>query len=191
MNVIEEKAYKCSNCGHVYFSYTLAENCCRPRICEDCGKELPHKYYLRVCEGCQEKRHFKSSEHLTPEDYEKKYPSNMVVFNDEYYCSIEDCLISLADKLSYDEFIDIKYIWGTHKYDIKLDFYHIVEHFEEEANIEDFQMDSKGYDELKDFIKQWNDKYSEVGYIVDNIAIILSEEYMKKFWEDYHGYKNV
>ena len=191
MNVIEGKSYKCSHCGHTYLTYDWAEKCCKPKFCEDCGKELPHKYYLRVCEECQEKRQFKSSEHLTPEDYEKKYPSNMVVFNDKYYCSIEDCLISLADTLSYDEFIDIKYIWGTHKYDIKLDFYHIVEYFEEEANIEDFQMDYKGYDELKEFIKQWNDKYGEVGYIADNIAIILSEDYLKEFWEDYHGYKDV
>lgn len=191
MNVIEEKAYKCSNCGHVYLSYTLAENCCKPIACEDCGKELPHKYYLRVCEDCRKKRIFEKSEHLTPEDYEKKYPSNMVVFNDEYYCSIEDCLISLADKLLYDEFIDIKYIWGTHKYDITLDFYHIVDSFQEDVDIEDFQMDPIGYEELKDFIKQWNDKYLQYGYRITDIAIILSEEYMKKFWEDYHGYKDV
>ena len=40
MNVIEEKAYKCSNCGHTYLNYGLAEKCCKPKFCEDCGKEI-------------------------------------------------------------------------------------------------------------------------------------------------------
>lgn len=191
MKVIEEKAYKCSNCGHIYLSQTLAENCCKSKTCEDCGKELPYKYYLRICEECQEKRTLERSEHLTPEEYEEKYPNNMVFLHNTYYCSIEDYLTEMADTLTYDKFMNIKYIWGTHKYDIKLDFYHIVDSFQEDVDIEDFQMDPTGYNELKEFIKQWNKKYLEYGYRVTDIAIILSEEYMKKFWEDYHGYKDV
>ena len=191
MNVIEGKSYKCSNCGHTYLTYDLAEKCCKPKSCEDCGNPLPHKSYLRVCEECQEKRQYNNAEKLMPDEYNDKYSNNMVYYKDNYYCSIEDCLFDLCNQLSYEDFLKVKYIYGTIPYDIKLDFYHIVEYFEEEANIEDFQMDSKGYDELKEFIKQWNDKYGEVGYIADNIAIILSEDYMKEFWEDYHGYKDV
>ena len=191
MNVVEEKAYKCSNCGHTYLNYDLAEKCCKPKFCEDCGEKLPYKSYLRVCDKCQEKRNFNKAEHLTIKEYEDKYGSNMVCLDDHYYCSIEDCLCDMADSLSYQSFMEIKYLWGTNKFDIKLDFYHIYDYYIENACLDDFQMDESGYKELKQFIKQWNDKYIEYGYMISNVAIILPEEYMKEFWRDYHEYKDV
>ena len=78
MNVEETKAYRCKNCGVTYLDQSFAEKCCKPKHCEDCGAELKYKWYRTVCESCAEKRYFNKSTKMTIEEYNEKYPDNMV-----------------------------------------------------------------------------------------------------------------
>lgn len=186
MNVEEIKAYKCTNCGTTYLDQSFAEKCCQPKYCEDCGKELPYKWYRTVCESCAEKRYFDKSAKMTIEGYNAEYPNNMVFYNDEYYSDVDSCLESLFDRCSNEEEVkelvdNLGYIYGTEAIDVELDGDSIIEHMEEESNLEDFSVDIAGYKELNDFLKDWNKKYGTKCYSQDNIVILIPRELREEY----------
>jgi hypothetical protein len=186
MNVEEVKAYKCTNCGVTYLDQSFAEKCCKPKKCEDCGVELPYKWYRTVCEPCAEKRYFDKSIKMTIEEYNKKYSDNMVFYNDEYYSDIDSCLESLFDRCNNDEEVkelveSLEYIYGTECESVELDGDSIIEQMEQDSNLEDFQVDSDGYKELIDFLVEWNKKYGTKRYMQDKIAILIPKELREKY----------
>ena len=44
MNSKEIKAYQCEKCGSSYIDKNVADKCCQPKLCEDCGCEIPRKH---------------------------------------------------------------------------------------------------------------------------------------------------
>lgn len=187
MNVEETKAYKCKNCGTTYLDQSFAEKCCQPRHCEDCGTELLYKSFRTVCEPCSEKRYFNKSVQMTIEEYNEKYPDNMVFYNDTYYSDVDSCLEILFDTCDKDELNELvenlEFIYGTEANRVELDGDSIIEDMETNSDIEDFQVDDAGYKELNDFLDGWNKKYGTTCYSQDKIAILvpreLREEYAK------------
>lgn len=158
MNSIEIKAYKCEKCGNAYLHNELADNCCKPKLCEDCGRELPHKWYMNICESCQSKREFNRGKVLTMDEFlQSEYKDNMVYYNGEYYTDIDDCLDTLWDR---EELDDVEYIKATDKYLHELDADSLIEELEVNANCEEeLCVDRQGIRELEEFLKVWNEKY--------------------------------
>lgn len=186
MNVEETKAYKCTNCGVTYIDKSLAEKCCKPKHCEDCGTELPYKWYRTVCEPCAEKRYFDRSVKMKIEEYNEKYSNNMVFYNDNYYSDVYECLENLFDQCNDNqevkELVDnLEYIYGTECDLVELDGDSIIEQMEQDSNIEDFEVDSAGYKELNDFLVEWNKKYGTKCYSQDKIAIMIPIELRKEY----------
>lgn len=181
MNVEETKAYKCTNCGFTYLDHKFAEKCCKPTYCEDCGVALPSNWYRTVCDPCAEKRYFNKSVKMTIEEYNEKYPANMVFYNDNYYSDVYECLESLFDSCSdYKEIKELvenlRYIYGTESNLVELDGDSIIEDMEVNSNLEDFQVDSDGCKELNDFLVDWNKKYGTTSYYQSEIAILIPRE---------------
>jgi len=135
MNSTEIKAYKCENCGQAYLDKSYANNCCKPKLCEDCGCELPKNYGYVLCEECRIKREelrelerynkatkytFKSVPTESIEWlYSKLYPHNEGYFdgeNEEYFTEY-----------------DIKYVYGTKRVSPKYDAWDIIESMLEES----------------------------------------------------------
>ena len=181
MNVEETKAYKCKNCNTTYLDRSFAEKCCKPKHCEDCGTELPYKWYRTVCEPCSEKRYYDKSAKLDVDGYNTEYPDNMVFYNDTYYADVDECLEDLFGKCDNEEEIkelveNLEYIYGTSAEKVELDGDSIIEDMEVNSNLEDFSVDKEGYYELNKFLVEWNKKYGTLSYSQDNIAILIPRE---------------
>lgn len=186
MNVEETKAYKCTNCGTTYLDKKFAEKCCKPKYCEDCGAELPYKWYKTVCDPCAEKRYYDKSVKMTIEEYNEKYPNNLVFYNDEYYSDVDSCLESLFGDCNDDEEVkelveNLEYIYGTETEEVKIDGDSIIEDMEVNSNLEDFSVDTDGYKEMNEFLEYWNKKYGTKCYYQDKIAILIPRELREEY----------
>lgn len=157
--------WQCTECGRLYTSKLEAEICHKEYFCEDCGKKTP-QYHL-VCDECSKKRRYDKATKMTYDEYIKKYPGNMIFYGDKYYMELED----LLDELEGQEIDD--YIYGTDKERIEIDANCIISNLEDNADVEDFYIDSTSEDELYDFVKQWNEKYGQDVYYVNFNIIIL------------------
>lgn len=131
---IEIKAYKCEKCGNAYLHNELADNCCKPKLCEDCGIEIPKTHCYVVCDECRSKREekreldrynkatkytFESAPKESIEYvYNEKYPHN------EGYFDYDE-----GDDLEYD----IKYVYGTKRVSPSYDVWDVVESMLEES----------------------------------------------------------
>lgn len=186
MNIEETNAWKCKECNTTYIDKDFAERCCKPKHCEDCGAELPFKFYRTVCEQCSEKRYYNKSVKMTIDEWNKGYTGNMVFYGDNYYSDIDSCLESLIDTCSNEDEINelvekLEYIYGTESDIVELDGDSIIEQMEQDSNIEDFKVDIEGYKELSDFLVGWNKKYGTKRYSQDNIAILIPRELIEKY----------
>jgi len=186
MNVEETKAYKCKNCGTTYLDKDFAEKCCKSKYCDDCGIELPYKWYSTICESCSEKRYFNKSIQMSIEKYNEKYPNNMVFHNDTYYSDVDECLESLFDNCDTEDEIKelvetLEYIYGTESDKIELDGDSIIKDMEVNSNLEDFSVDDVGYKELNNFLNEWNKKYGTTSYSQGKIAILIPREIREEY----------
>ena len=133
MNSIEIKAYKCEKCGNAYLHKELADNCCKPTSCEDCGCELPKNHYYVVCNECRFKREelrelyrYKATKYTfesAPKEsieyvYNEKYPHN------EGYFKYDE-----GDDLEYN----IKYVYGTKRVSPSYDVWDAIESMLEDS----------------------------------------------------------
>ena len=164
--------YVCDKCGKMYFDKYVAEICCKDYFCEDCGAPTP-KYHL-VCEKCSKKRRYEKATKMTYDEYIEKYPDNMIVYGDEYYTELEDLLDDLKGQKPDD------YIYGTDKERIEINADCVLSDLEDNADIEDFYIDDAGREELYNFIDQWNAKYGQDIYCLNEKVIILLSEEDKK-----------
>ena len=177
MNSAEIIAYKCSNCGQTYLDKSFSDKCCEPKLCEDCGVELPPKWYRTVCDSCQSKREFNRGIVLTMEEFLKsEYKDNMVYYDGRYYVDIDDCVESILDC----EIDDVKYVNATDKYLHELDADNLIEELECNTNCEeDLYVDKQGVKELENFLKVWNEKYHLTTYGEANVYIKI-DDYIKE-----------
>lgn len=185
MNVEETKAYKCKNCGTTYLDQSFAEKCCKLKHCEDCGTELPYKWYRTTCEPCSERRYYDKSVKMTIEEYNEKYPDNMVFHNDRYYADVDECLETLFNNCDTDEEVEelvnsLEYIYGTASETVEIEGDSVIEDMEVNSNLEDYSVDDAGYKELNDFLEVWNKKYGTVSYSQGKIAILIPRELRKE-----------
>lgn len=134
MNSKEVTAYKCSECGKAYSEKLMADNCCQPKYCQDCGIELSKTWYYTVCSGCKSKR----EEIKELERYNKatKYtfesaPKESIeyVYNEKYPHN--------EGYFEYDEGDDlecnIKYVYGTKRISPSYDVWDAIESMLEES----------------------------------------------------------
>lgn len=177
MNSKEIVAYKCSNCGQAYLDKSFADKCCEPKYCEDCGIELPYKWYSTTCTSCQSIREFNNGKVLTMDEFlQSEYKDNMVYYDGRYYVDIDDCLESILDC----EIDDVKYIKATDKHLHELDADSLIEELECNTNCEeDIYVEKQGVIELENFLAKWNEKYRLKTYGDINVYIKV-DDYLNK-----------
>ena len=135
MNSAEIIAYKCSNCGQAYLDKSFADKCCEPKLCEDCGVELPKNHYYTICDECRSKREEKREldrynkatkytfESVPKESIEYLY-NELYPYDDGYMSDIDDDRISKYG---------IKYVYGTKRVSPSYDAWDVVESMLEES----------------------------------------------------------
>lgn len=162
------------------------------KVCKHCGKHLNRNEYRCECYGAKaerqkkqdekEQEYFEKATKLTLEEYQEKYPDNMIVYGDEFYADIDTLLEDLY--YDYDESFEFpKYVWGTKKIRAEIDADSAIERTLEDT-YEDANFCDKAEEELFDFIKQWNEKHGLDYYIESNIVVLLPEELKEEFLKE-------
>lgn len=170
MDVIEKTAYQCGKCNKkAYFDRQLAEDCCKPRYCEDCGKELDPKWYRTVCEPCHITRLFSKAEKLTEWDgwvYREGYG-----YNDGYFSSVDELLQYCEDE--GEDPPEWVFVCSETKHELDTD--NILENMLDDAyeGARDHLVDEK---ELYDFIEAWNKKQYVTSYYPDYKKVLIIEK---------------
>ena len=148
MNSKEITAYKCSDCGQAYLDKSVADNCCQPKLCEDCGCEIPKNHYYIVCDECRTKREEKKeldrynkatkyTFESAPKDSIEYVYSELFPYNEGYFDPEEETVGTLP----------IKYVYGTKRVSPFYDAQDMIESMLEESyedamsNVSDEEMD--------------------------------------------------
>lgn len=149
MNSKEIKAYQCEKCGKAYLNKSFADNCCKPKHCEDCGIEIPKSHYYVVCDECREKREekkeldrYNKATHYTfynaPTDSTEYVYSELYPYNEGFIDELDEDIIKEHN---------IKYVYGTTRVSPFYDAQDMVESMLEESyedamsNVSDEEMD--------------------------------------------------
>jgi len=134
MNSKEIKAYKCSDCNQSYLDKSVADKCCQPKHCEDCGIELSKTWYYTVCSGCKTKReeikelerYNKATKYTfdnVPKESIEYVFSELYPYNEGYF---------YADDTDIDEH-NIKYVYGTKRVSPSYDVSDMIESMLEDS----------------------------------------------------------
>ena len=105
----------CDKCGKGYASEYAASICCKQYHCSICGIETPR--YITKCDSCRNKELFEKAQKMTWEEYEEKFPGNMLYWNDEFYSDLGD----LLDASEFGGFDVPDYVFGTYRDYLRLD----------------------------------------------------------------------
>lgn len=176
----EVLVYSCGYCGKLYRNKEQADYCHSDRTCGECGIVIGKDDYYINCKSCRDKKErdklqslIDKASKLTYNEYMELNPDYPVVYNDEYFF---DDLDYLLDKI-HDNEDENPIVWGAKETIIELDPYFIIQNFEENCELEEFEMDKEAVKKIKQFCTEWNDKYSQVVYYEDNkVLIILNED---------------
>ena len=153
-------------CNKIYYEKEAAEDCCKPYHCQDCGVET-RRYWLR-CDPCSEKRKYEKAEKLTKWDgpvYRDGYGHRDGFFYDVGDL-LEDCE---AEGVNPPEWV---FICKEKKHEIDPD--QVIESMFDDAYEEAYE-DLVDVEELREFIKDWNDKQNIVTYYPDYSRVLLLE----------------
>ena len=86
---IESNSWACGECQRVCWDYNHAFSCCRPTLCNMCGKEIGRKHYL-VCDECLVKKENERQEAAWDRMPEVPYDGGPVYDGDRYFQNDED-----------------------------------------------------------------------------------------------------
>lgn len=181
MKAIAKTVYQCSKCGLLHDLKESAEKCCSPKSCAECGTLLENKYY-NMCPKCRKKHQYDNCVKMTYDEYVKKYPNHMVVYDEVYAEEIEDLFDTLFNSWDSKEDIPIM-IFGTKKYKHEVNIEWAIENAKEEA-YEDAEFDNT--DELREFVNEWNEKNHLHSFSETNIAIYVPDDITKEYAKRLH-----
>lgn len=176
---------------YVHQAFSFCPHCFNGIVhrCELCGEIMPRGRLKHDCEQQKiidrqkelekERKLFAKAIKLTPKAYEDQYPGYMVYHNDRYYYDVEDLIENLWGRCEREDLPT--YCFGTTKDSMCLDADYILTSAEENVDCEDLSFSSKGREELKAFLKDWNEKYSEYYYYPnENVVIIIPEDLLEE-----------
>lgn len=154
----------------------MADRCCKPKICEDCGKEIPEKSYFRICDECRGKREQKKENDRYDKAikcfYEECPDGERIMIYSDSYGYNEGYFTDIDELIDYCESKDIPvpdYCWSTMQIDMSMDADGLIE--DACQNLYDGAEDhisNEDRKELQDFLDKWCQKQSNTStYSVD------------------------
>lgn len=200
----KEVGWVCSNCNTVFNNQESAETCCKPIICEKCGKEINRDkkkgyieaYYINPtrCSSCYMQDKWNDMECISEDEYNKLCKEDdhygPVFWGDTPYEDLYEALESELDVyLQIDEVPDEVELGYWHTMD-KIDIENILCNELDNCGLEEWDLSQCYTDvnELIDFVKQWNEK--QTGYRYYSSAkkkVKIKPETIKEYWGDING----
>lgn len=172
----EVTVFSCGYCGKLYYSKDQAIECHSDRTCQTCGAPIGKKNYYLDCENCRAEKErnktlelFNKATKYTVDEYIEKFPDYYACHSGDRYFMPEDYEYEFEWNDEIPEFV-----WGTKKTSIGLNADNIIQDFEENVYIEDYNINEEAAKSIVEFCENWNEKYEQEVYMEDtSIAIIL------------------
>lgn len=201
-NAKDVSFYGCGNCGKLFNDENRAEQCCKPVICSQCGKELcqdntKNKDYVYgkdkpLCFDCWQKLLISKHEVWTQDTYEQtnketNYKFSVVRVADEFYDDLYEAVNDLAnDGLTEQEIKDTLFEVCEQTPVRRIDIESVLQNAQENMGLQDIDASIIWEDlqELLDFVAQWNKKQDYTYWTVIPKHVIPSEELIKECIED-------
>jgi len=190
------RAYCCGKCGRVYALdfKVLADGCCVPVACSDCGKPCNRPYHT-VCAACsatrlteKEHRRFESARKVSISEFFSERPGLTVCVGDDNFYD-EDGLSELADE---NEGLLPEYFWGTTRTEMnKVDAEDVVDLFCADLWEEATEAISPLHiQELQKFLETWREKVGLWGWEEDlSVAVVPTEKERQEYLKDWKNRK--
>lgn len=198
----KEVAWFCNNCHTLYASEDMAEKCCKPIICEKCGRPISRDrtkgleaYYINPirCSDCYIQDKWNMLECLTEEEYHtlcQEDDSYGPVFVDsDGYADLYEALESIVDDYDNIEDVPTEFELGQWQKmdplnieDILYDRVADIAGDNWDPSVEDVYEDVQS---LFDFVKQWNKKQVHYKYYTScNKKVKVNLDTIKEYWND-------
>lgn len=196
MDAKQSIGWDCGKCGKSYTSREMAEQCCRPYSCNDCGAETPR--YRTICDPCAEKRRVRKATEITEADTDWICDPHCRGYQDGYFPSTEALQDWVDDQGDWVNEKGECVLWGTEgavwrpgdempayvyactSETPQIDIEHVLE-----SVLEDHHEGAgeQLVDELAlmEFVREWNAKQTTTSYYVDySRVIVLNREAFEK-----------
>lgn len=163
----------------------MADRCCKPKICEDCGKEISLKSYFTVCDECHGKREHKKendrydkaikcSYEECPDEKRIMMYSDSYKYNEGYFTDFDE----LIDYCMSEDIPVPDYCWSTTQINMSMDADSLIESACEElyeGAVDHISDEDRK--ELQDFLDIWCEKQGVTSsYSVDYKFAIKVEQ---------------
>jgi hypothetical protein len=173
--------YFCGVCRLTARTEQYAEKCCCPKICEDCGIELPaNDYHYTVCPDCRDHREA-ARERVRFENAQKVMLAD---YADTMVSTVDGELISL-EQLRDDQWDSrCDYVYGVRRDAIKLnnvdDESLYSDHLDDGFELADMAGIPELLTELNRLIDEWNATPNDSYQMDDSVVIELGPD----FWDE-------
>jgi chaperonin GroES len=163
----------CSKCGCVGPSQIVAQTCCAPKTCEDCGAKYDRKWIYTVCEDCYPARHvakLQAAWDAAPKIDGWAWDGPIVTDDgegsadgywhglDELRDWLEDEGLTLADVRCY----------ATQKVPMPADAVRLIEWMAEDQHEDAYdEISSEACSELQALLDAWCEKHGTVSHVQD------------------------
>lgn len=103
--------YYCETCRYVTNERDIAESCCKPKTCKECGQDMPAKTHYTICDRCRYTRWIASTHELLESAQEVTNYYSWVYYEDHgpqngYFNSVESLVEYCEDhELDIPEFV--------------------------------------------------------------------------------------
>lgn len=202
-NKEEPAFYECGNCKRLFYDKEKAEQCCKPIICSNCGREISQDRTkpmecvygndAPLCFSCWDKQRIAKQEVWTEDVYDQKNKDNNYIYsyvnvNDNFYSDLYEAVSDLAsDGLTEEEIKNSLFYVCQETQVPKINIERELENVEEQMALEDVDSETiwKDLQELRDFVKQWNDKQDYTYYETTDIQVVPNDKLIKDCIEEY------
>lgn len=178
----------CGNCGTIYSKEEDAEECCKPLICSKCGKKIStdrnqplDSYYINPirCSSC----YLQEKEDSKPLYSFLEYNDEPILDEDRWFPDLDEFFEYYADEPeNIPEFVEI----GQYEPVAKIDYYSLIENLVERCCLDedtDIECMYKDVDELREFIKTWNEKQTALLWTPSGKRLHINQE-IKDFYQN-------
>lgn len=168
----EPELFACGKCGVIFTDKTwardnktprqMAEGCCAPGVCEDCGRDDLRTHFYR-CDGCADQARFDKAEKVLAKDW-----NGPVEYNDTFYETLGEFYEDHFDDDEADR-PDWVYACAVRK-GVTCDPVDIIENMTEDT-YDGFELvDEEG---LRKFLEEWNAKQDQVWWESTSTVVLI------------------
>lgn len=180
-------AYACGKCRFVMSSKEEAEGHCKPRLCDDCGKEVSSSYRT-ICESCRTEHRKKKVESLVEQAKKVSWDDydGPVYIEDEegncftntscgegFHSSPEGAADDLVDDwCNLKPPLDVFHVWGVAEIPFYISASDVIENELENSHHENAEVSGAAVKEFQDFLDKWCSEQEVVSYEADYTVLI-------------------